>query len=195
MSNNLSQVPEPEPPEMDLTGAVNDQRESKGQLSAAKPRCLVPYPGGKTLLMPKLLPLFPDHYHYISVFGGSGADVLFKPPSKLETFNDLCHLIYNLFLVVKDKALSKELERKLEVPHCRELYKDAVRILRKPITDRVESAWAFLVVAHQGWATAHPLLKDMADWRLFYEAGYSQALAVFARRTRVCLPTVSESAG
>lgn len=39
--------------------------------------------------MPRLIGIFPNHDHYVSVFGGSGADILGKPRSRLESYNDL----------------------------------------------------------------------------------------------------------
>ncbi len=67
----------------------------------------------KWSLMPRLATLFPEHRHYVSVFGGDGTDILCKPPSRLETFNDRDRHIYNLFTVLTDDAARSELERRL----------------------------------------------------------------------------------
>ena len=51
---------------------------------------IVRYPGSKweqmQHIMAFLSPAF--HNHWVDVFGGSGAGILGKPPSRMETFND-----------------------------------------------------------------------------------------------------------
>ena len=55
-------------------------------------------------MMPALVRLFPHHEHFVSVFGGSGADILGKPRSRLESFNDLDGQVYNLFCLLQQRT-------------------------------------------------------------------------------------------
>ena len=126
---------------------------------------LLPYPGAKRDLMPHLIPMFPAHRHFVSVFGGSGAEILSKPPSPQETLNDLDGHINNVLAVVRDERLAARLAEKVRVPNCRELYNDALRVIRQPVYDPVVSAAAFLIVAYQG-IHGHPLLKRLSSWRV-----------------------------
>jgi site-specific DNA-adenine methylase len=103
-------------------------------------------PDKKWLLMPTLVSLFPDHDHYVSVFGGEGADVLCKKASKLETFNDRDGHIYKLFSVLTDEDACKELLEQLRA-------REAGNIVG-PQDERVASALAFLTTARDGLRAA-----------------------------------------
>jgi DNA adenine methylase len=165
--NSSKQVSELEQPEIDLTGVVPEGKQPGGDAESEKGvrRSLYRMPGSKWKLMPKLVRLFPNHDHFVSVFGGTGAEILRKPRSRLETFNDRCNYIYNLFRVIQDDNLCKRLQETIQIPQCRGLYEDALNVLTKQITDPVATAAAFLIVAHQGRITRHPCLKKPNHWR------------------------------
>src|SRR6185295_16479727 len=57
--------------------------------SPARFRPLVRWPGGKTRLLSKILPLIPPHVCYCEPFAGGLAVLLAKPRSKIEVVNDL----------------------------------------------------------------------------------------------------------
>lgn len=127
-----------------------------------------PYPGSKARLMPTITKLLPYHEHYVSVFGGSATDILLKPRSHVETFNDLDGQISNLFSVVVDGRTEELKERIAGTPaRCQKVFEDARGVLADEICDPVRSAWAFLVCAHQGFCKSHAQLLRESEWGYF----------------------------
>lgn len=63
------------------------------------------YPGGKADSLDKILPHLPYGSGYGEPFGGSGAVLLNRNPSKLEVYNDRYGGITAFFRVVRDRAL------------------------------------------------------------------------------------------
>src|SRR5437660_3850999 len=59
--------------------------------------------GGKFNHLDWLLPLLPDCHHYCEPFAGSAAVLLNRPPSPVETYNDLDGEVVNFFRVLRDK--------------------------------------------------------------------------------------------
>ncbi len=58
--------------------------------------------GGKFSHLDWLLPLLPECHHYCEPFAGSGAVLLNRPPSPVETYNDLDGEVANFFRVLRD---------------------------------------------------------------------------------------------
>ncbi|MPZ66778.1 MAG: hypothetical protein GEU83_15145 [Pseudonocardiaceae bacterium] len=76
------------------------------------------YFGGKTLLAPKVVRLLPDHEHYVEPFAGSLAVLLAKPPTGMETVNDLDGDLMTFWRVLRDRP--GELTRSCALtPHAR----------------------------------------------------------------------------
>lgn len=59
--------------------------------------------GGKFSHLAWLLPLLPPCHHYCEPFGGSAAVLLNRPPSPVETYNDLDGEVVNFFRVLRDQ--------------------------------------------------------------------------------------------
>ena len=59
--------------------------------------------GGKFSHLDWLLPLLPGAHHYCEPFGGSGAVLLNRPPSPVETYNDLDGEVVNFFRVLREQ--------------------------------------------------------------------------------------------
>jgi len=57
--------------------------------------------GGKSRLRNKIIELIPEHICYVEVFGGSGAVLFGKTPSKVEAYNDRLDYLVNMFKVFK----------------------------------------------------------------------------------------------
>jgi DNA adenine methylase len=121
---------------------------------------LVRYIGGKQALVQRLLPLIPEHFAYVEVFGGGGALLLNKPHSQLEVYNDLDGELVNLFEVVRDDP-DAFLKRARFLLYSRELYQKWQKDLKRNAipSDPVERAvrfWYLLRCSfgahpHKGW--------------------------------------------
>jgi len=117
---------------------------------------MLPYLGGKQALVPKLLPLIPEHTAYVEVFGGAAALLLNKPPSPIEVYNDLDSELVNLFEVIRDDV-DAFLRRADFLLYSRELYRQWQHDLENGTVprDRVERAVRFWYVIRSAFG-AHP---------------------------------------
>jgi len=61
------------------------------------------YYGGKWRLAPWIISHFPPHNHYIEPCFGGGSVLLRKPPSDLESVNDLNGRVVNFFKILRDR--------------------------------------------------------------------------------------------
>lgn len=59
--------------------------------------------GGKFSHLTWLLPLLPECHHYCEPFAGSAAVLLNRPPSRVETYNDVDGDVANFFRVLRDR--------------------------------------------------------------------------------------------
>ena len=116
----------------------------------------MPYLGGKQALVPKLLPLIPEHTAYVEVFGGAAALLLNKAPSPIEVYNDLDSELVNLFEVVRDDV-DAFLKRADFLLYSRELYQRWRADLENSTVpeDPVERAVRFWYVIRSAFG-AHP---------------------------------------
>lgn len=105
-------------------------------------RCypILKYPGSKWSIAEWIVSLMPPHKSYLEPFLGSGAVFFTKPPSRIETINDLDGEIVNLFRVIRDRP--RELERAVALtPYSREEYELAwIKFRRGAPKDPVEQA-------------------------------------------------------
>lgn len=68
-----------------------------------KYRSPIAWIGGKYYLASRIVDLFPEHDHYIEVFGGALHVLCAKPKTKIETINDLDEDLINFWLVCRDR--------------------------------------------------------------------------------------------
>lgn len=66
-------------------------------------RPVLKYPGSKWKMADWIISLMPPHKSYLEPFFGSGAVFFRKPPSRIETINDLDGEIVNLFRFIREK--------------------------------------------------------------------------------------------
>lgn len=103
--------------------------------------------GGKYSHLAWLLPLLPECHHYCEPFAGSAAVLLNRPPSPVETYNDLDGEVVNFFRILRDQP--NELIRAISLtPFSREEYYVAIHGDTRNI-DNVERARRFYIRARQ----------------------------------------------
>ncbi|GGM34857.1 DNA methyltransferase [Longimycelium tulufanense] len=143
------------------------------------------YYGGKTTLADRIVSLLPAHAHYVEPFAGSCAVLLAKPPSRMETVNDLDHDLMTFWKVLRDRPA--QLIRVCALtPHSRAEHQAAFH----PTTDELERARRVWVRLTQGRSGT----LRRTGWRHYvnpsgssasmpsYLAGYVERMAGVAER-------------
>jgi len=111
---------------------------------------ITPFPwyGSKYTQVSWLMSLLPETERYVEPFGGSGVVMINRPPSEVETFNDLNSDITNFFYVLREHR--EEFETVLKyTPHSRELFRHATESDVK--NDDVKRALYFLISVGQSF--------------------------------------------
>ena len=102
--------------------------------------------GGKFSHLDWLLPLLPECHHYCEPFAGSGAVLLNRMPSPVETYNDIDGEVVNFFRVLRDQH--EELIKAIALtPFSREEYYHAIHTTNG-VSD-FERARCFYIKARQ----------------------------------------------
>ncbi len=121
--------------------AASDPRKKRGKLIAFG------WYGGKFSHLKWLLPLLPECHHYCEPFAGSAAVLLNRPPSPVETYNDIDGEVANFFRVLRDQK-DKLVEAIGLTPFSREEFFVAVSKADGALSD-LERARRFFVRARQ----------------------------------------------
>lgn len=103
--------------------------------------------GGKFSHLEWLLPLLPDSHHYCEPFAGSGAVLINREPSSVETYNDIDGEVVNFFRVLRNHR-KPLMEAIALTPFSREEFHLALSVNGKKISD-VERARLFFIRARQ----------------------------------------------
>lgn len=82
------------------------------------------YPGAKWGMAKQIVSMMPPHRSYLEPFFGSGAVLFNKPPSAIETVNDIDGDITNFFKVLRERP--EELAEAISLtPYSRDVFNDA----------------------------------------------------------------------
>ena len=103
----------------------------------------VAYWGGKTLMLPTILPLIPPHRKYNEPFVGGGAVYWAKQPSDMETINDADGFVTNFYKVLKTEytPLCELINGHL---YSRKSHDEALVMRQFPnLFSDIQRAWAF----------------------------------------------------
>lgn len=112
-----------------------------------------PYPGGKGRQVDWILERMPPHDTFVDVFGGSGAIIYNKPPSKNEVYNDANGDLVQFFEVLRQRE-DELLEWVRDVPYARSVYEEWVHAYfngHRP-DDPVERAGRFFALRYMQFA-------------------------------------------
>jgi DNA adenine methylase len=114
----------------------------------SKPKKLIAFGwyGGKFSHLNWLLPQLPDCLHYCEPFAGSGAVLLNKEPSLVETYNDIDGEVVNFFRVLREKK-DDLIEQIALTPFSREEFGLACEL--DPALSNLERARRFYIRARQ----------------------------------------------
>ena len=102
------------------------------------------YPGSKWLIAPKLAELIPPHHSYVEPYFGSGAVLFNKPPSDIETVNDLDGDVANLFRCIQQDS-GRLAKLVMTTPYSREVYEKHCAMAEGDYAGRFQRAAGFLV--------------------------------------------------
>ena len=95
---------------------------------------LFSYPGSKAIVSRWHATLFPRTKRYVTVFGGTAAELMYRPPLGVEVYNDLDCDIHNVFAVLRDPKQCAELLRilLLTTPDGRRQFLDCKEAMDSP---------------------------------------------------------------
>ena len=110
----------------------------------AKP--MIKWVGGKRLMANEIISLLPEHTCYCEVFGGGGAVLLAKEPSRVEVYNDINGDLVSLFRVVRFHL--DELLRELD--WCVRSRQDFLDTITQPGMTEIQRAARFFL--RIGWS-------------------------------------------
>ena len=133
----------------------------------------MPYSGGKSKTAQRIVALMPTHHHYVEPFAGALNVFFAKPPSMLETINDLDGDIAAFWRVLRTQP--NDLERMCALtPHSREEYMCA----RTPgqATDDLTRAWRTWVRLTQARGSRS---NGTSGWKFVAGGGQKMALAKY----------------
>ena len=104
-----------------IFASLDDTSDSRTQGEYLHPP--INYMGNKFGQLDFILPMMPWHETYVEVFGGSGAVLLAKKPSKLEVFNDRFSGTVALYQCIQQDDKLQELKTRIQMlPHSREFF-------------------------------------------------------------------------
>ncbi|MDC9623893.1 DNA adenine methylase [Xenorhabdus sp. XENO-7] len=138
---------------------------------------VIRYHGGKFRLASWIIGHFPQHRCYVEPFGGAASVLLRKNRSDAEVYNDLDDDVVNLFQVLRDPALSKQLiDACALTPYSRTEFRYAY----EPTGDLVERARRLIVRATMGFGSAGAT-KGTTGFRLDTKRNSATAQKIWER--------------
>lgn len=129
-------------------------------------RPVLRYHGGKWLLAPWIISHFPSHRIYTETFGGAASVLMRKPRSYAEVYNDQWGIVVNVFRVLRDPAMAKELERLLRLtPFARDEFDECGDVQIDSLSDPVEKARRTILRSCAGFGSASTNAKHSTGFR------------------------------
>lgn len=119
----------------------------------------IPWYGGKTNIVDKFDPYIPEHHCYVEPYGGAGAMLFYKKPSRVEIYNDLHKDVVNLYISIRDYF--DDFHHKVEAtPYSRQALEYAWSFIQYDMGSGLpdfitEHARCFFVIARQAFSSRH----------------------------------------
>lgn len=133
---------------------------------AAPTRPVLRYHGGKWKDGRWIISHFPAHRIYVECFGGGGSVLIQKKRSYAEVYNDKWDTVVNVFEILRDPSLSKELERRLrQTPYSRTEFNKCGDIDISLIQDPIEKARLTIFRSFAGFGSASTNAKYSTGFR------------------------------
>lgn len=121
----------------------------------APSRPILRYHGGKWKLAPWIINHFPPHHIYTEPFGGAASVLMRKPRSYAEIYNDRWGIVVNVFRVMRDPSMAKELARRLYLtPFSRDEFENTGDLHLVDISDPIEQARMTILRSFAGFGSA-----------------------------------------
>ena len=119
---------------------------------------------GKSKLSKEIISLFPQHTHYVEVFGW-GLSVLFaKESSKLETINDINNDLINFWRIISTKPQS--LSHHLNQLFVSRVIFNQIKLSKyKPKSDIQRAAYFYYLVTQSFWSKGTHFAMTSKAWR------------------------------
>ncbi|HUS37328.1 MAG TPA: DNA adenine methylase [Verrucomicrobiae bacterium] len=141
------------------------------QIDLIPKRPALRYHGGKWMLAPWLISLFPPHTVYVEPFGGAASVLLRKPRSRIEVYNDLDREVVELFEILRDPLAAVELIRLLELtPFGREEFERAYAPAETPL----ERSRRLIVRSFSGFGSHSHNAQNSNGFRWHPSKSYAQ---------------------
>jgi len=119
------------------------------------------YFGGKARMLDWIIPLFPQHKHYVEPFCGGASVFLNKKPSKIETISDIDGRLINFFKVLREKP--EELVNLLSLTtYSRNEFQEALERSKDP----VEDARRYFIRSQQSFGGQSASSRRINSWRI-----------------------------
>ena len=123
--------------------------------------------GGKSTLVPHILPLLPPHTRYVEVFGGGLAVLIAKSPAKIEVANDKNMMLVTFWRVLRDPETGARLRHVLEnTPYASKEYEESKATWRDESLDPVERVRRWYVAIMQSYTREE---TRNSGWRRPYQ--------------------------
>ncbi|MRR49402.1 MAG: DNA adenine methylase [Rhodocyclaceae bacterium] len=139
-------------------------------------RPVIRYHGGKFRLAPWVMSHFPPHRIYTEAYGGAAGILIQKPRAYSEVYNDLDGDVVNLFRVLRDANLRRQLiEQLVLTPYSREEF----NLAWVPAEHPVERARRLVIRSMQGFGSAGAT-KGTTGFRIDTKREYETAQHTWA---------------